>query len=256
LHGETRWAPEQHQQGGLTLAEAVAAVGDGLRQGMAEAASLGTPIVARQLLTALRHQPPNAELAALAAAGEPHLVCGFDIAGPEDGFPASLHAATLGYLRDRWVPITIHAGEAAGTDSIAGALQQGALRLGHGARLVEDIAGEADEVRLGAVATWVRDRQIPLELSPSSNLQTGIAATMADHPFGRLADLGFAVTVNCDNRLMSRTTMSREMHLLSEAFGYDVDDLLGFTRNAARGAFLHLDERGDLLDRIAAASPR
>lgn len=247
VYGEARWAPHQHLQSGLSLERAVAAVGEGLREGMAEARSLGFEMVARQLLTSLRHTPPSAELAQIAMAGERHLVCGFDLAGPEDGFPADLHGSTFEILRRAWVPFTIHAGEAAGVASIAGALQEGALRLGHGARLVEDLTEGGGHWTLGPVATWVRDRGIPLELSPSSNLQTGVAPTMATHPFGLLAELGFAVTVNCDNRLMSRTSMSREMHLLSEAFGYGIDDLMRFTLNAARAAFLHHDERERLI---------
>ena len=145
----------------------------------------------------------------------------------------------------------LDAGEAAGLDSIQSALVDGrALRLGHGVRIAEDITVEFEEnadddgegtvglVTLGNVAGWVRDRGIALEICPSSNLQTGISDTIASHPFGRLADLGFAVTINCDNRLMSATTMSREYQLLSEAFGYGLDDLQRFTLIAARAAFL------------------
>lgn len=252
VYGEARWAPEQHQRDGLSLEQAVAAVGDGLREGMEEARHLGSSMVARQLVTSLRHTEPSARIADLAIHGEHHLVCGFDLAGPEAGFPAELYADAFSHLRHHWVPFTIHAGEADGVDSIAGALRQGALRLGHGARLVDDVEEREGSWHLGPVATWVRDRGIPLELSPSSNLQTGVAATMGEHPFGRLADLGFAVTVNCDNRLMSRTTMSREMLLLSEAFGYGRDDLMEFTRTAARAAFLHHDEREDLMAGLTA----
>lgn len=240
--GEARWAPEQHTQRGLTLVDAVAAVGAGLTEGMAAAAASGTPIVARQLVTSLRHTPPNPEVVELAVAGE-HLVAGFDLAGPEDGFGAELHAASFARLRETFTPFTVHAGEAAGVASIDGALQVGALRLGHGVRLVEDITRDASGCRLGPVARWVLDRRIPLEVSPSSNLQTGVCATVAEHPFGLLERLGFVVTVNCDNRLMSRTTYTRETALVAEAFGYGLGDLRRFTVDAVRAAFLPHEER-------------
>ncbi len=249
VYGEARWAPGQHTRRGLTELDAVVAVGEGLREGMALAAEAGTPMIARQLVTALRHLPSTIELADLAVGGE-HLVAGFDLAGPEDGFPAGDHAEVFGYLADRWVPCTIHAGEASGVASIADALRQGALRLGHGARLVEDIERTADGWRLGPVATWVRDRRIPLELSPSSNLQTGVSDSIAAHPFGLLAELGFVVTVNCDNRLMSRTTPTREFTLLVEAFGYGREDLRRFTVDAARAAFLPWPERERLVAEV------
>ncbi|WP_232550164.1 adenosine deaminase [Propioniciclava soli] len=247
VYGEARWAPEQHTAGGLTLRQAVAAVGAGLRAGMADAAASGTPMVARQLVTSLRHTPPSREVADLARFGADDLVVGFDLAGPEDGFPAGGHHETFAYLADHLVPVTIHAGEAAGVASIAGAIAERALRLGHGARLVEDIAPDGDGWSLGPVATWVRDRRIPLELSPTSNLQTGVCATVAEHPFGLLERLGFVVTVNCDNRLMSRTSPSREMGLLVDAFGYDLADLRRFTVDAARAGFLPHPERERLV---------
>lgn len=174
VYGEARWAPEQHTERGLTQAEAVAAVGEGLAEGMAHAAASGHVMVARQLLTQLRHTPVNPEVVELAIARD-HLVVGFDLAGPEDGFPAERYADTFARLREHWVPLTIHAGEAAGVASIADALGEGALRLGHGARLVEDVTPDGDGWRLGPVARWVLDRRIPLELSPTSNLQTGCA---------------------------------------------------------------------------------
>lgn len=242
VYGEARWAPEQHTRGGLTLAQAVEAVGAGLAEGMAAATASGTPFVARQLVTSLRHTPPNPEVVELAVAGE-HLVAGFDLAGPEDGFGAELHAASFARLRETFTPFTVHAGEAAGVASIAGALQVGALRLGHGVRIVEDITREASGWRLGPVARWVLDRRIPLEVSPSSNLQTGVCATVAEHPFGLLERLGFVVTVNCDNRLMSRTSYSRETQLLVDVFGYDLAALERFTTDALRAAFLPHEER-------------
>lgn len=250
IHAEARWAPEQHLRRGLSLEQAVEAVRDGLAQGMARCAAAGRPISARQIVTSMRHGAPTTRIAELAVAYRHDSVCGFDIAGAEDGFPPSRFAAAFDYLKQHNVEFTIHAGEAFGLPSIWEAVQLcGASRLGHGVRLVEDIAPDGT---LGELAAYVRNRRIALEVCPSSNLQTGIAGTIAEHPFGRLAELQFRVTVSCDNRLMSRTTLSREFALLSEAFGYGTDDLLRFSLNAAKSAFLPWDQRLDLIERITA----
>lgn len=251
VYGEARWAPEQHTRRGLSLPDAVAAVGAGLADGMAAVGAAGTPFVARQLVTSLRHTPPNPEVVELAVAGE-QLVAGFDLAGPEDGFGPERHAASFVRLRETFTPFTVHAGEAAGVASVAGALHVGALRLGHGVRVVEDITRDASGYRLGPVARWVLDRRIPLEVSPTSNLQTGICATVAEHPFGLLERLGFVVTINCDNRLMSRTSYTRETELLVEAFGYGRADLERFATDAARAAFLPHEERERLVAEVIA----
>lgn len=248
VYAEARWAPEQHLAGGLSLSAAVEAVRDGLAEGMAACADAGRPVVARQILTSMRHATPSTDIAELAVAYRHHSVCGFDIAGAEDGFPPSRFAAAFDYLKRRNMEFTIHAGEAFGLPSIWEAVQLcGASRLGHGVRLVEDIAADGT---LGELAGYVRDRRIALEVCPSSNLQTGICDTIAEHPFGLLARLRFRVTVSCDNRLMSRTTLSREFALLSEAFGYGLEDLRRFSLNAAKSAFLPWDRRLELIDQV------
>lgn len=248
VYAEARWAPEQHLAGGLSLSAAVEAVRDGLAEGMAACADAGRPVVARQILTSMRHATPSTDIAELAVAYRHDSVCGFDIAGAEDGFPPSRFAAAFDYLKRRNMEFTIHAGEAFGLPSIWEAVQLcGASRLGHGVRLVEDIAADGT---LGELAGYVRDRRIALEVCPSSNLQTGICDTIAEHPFGLLARLRFRVTVSCDNRLMSRTTLSRELALLSEAFGYGLEDLRRFSLNAAKSAFLPWDRRLELIDQV------
>ncbi|HOA87988.1 MAG TPA: adenosine deaminase [Propioniciclava tarda] len=244
VYVEARWAPEQHLRGGLSLADAVEAVRDGLVEGMDAAASAGRPLVAQQIVSSMRHLPPRRDVAELAVIYRDDTVCGFDIAGPEAGFPPSLQASTFDFLRRSNVPYTIHAGEAAGVESIWEAVQLcGANRLGHGVRLLED----ADGGRLGRVAQYVLDRQLPLEVCPTSNLQTGVCSSVADHPIGRLAALGFNVTVSCDNRLMSSTTLSRELALASDACGWGLDDLRRLTLNAARSAFYRYDKRERLI---------
>ncbi len=250
VYAEARWAPEQHLAGGLTLTQAVEAVRDGLAEGMAACAVAGRPIIAQQILTSMRHGRPTTEIAELAVGYRRDSVCGFDIAGAEDGFPPSRFAEAFDYLKRQNFQFTIHAGEAFGLPSIWEAVQLcGASRLGHGVRLVEDIAPDGT---LGDLAAYIRDRRLPLELCPTSNLQTGICERIEDHPFGRLAELQFRVTVSCDNRLMSRTTLSRELALLSAAFGYTIDDLQRFTINAAKSAFLPFDQRLVLIDQIKA----
>jgi adenosine deaminase len=250
IYAEARWAPEQHLAAGLSLSQAVEAVRDGLAEGVAAAAAAGFQISVGQILTAMRHVPqPTTEIAELALAYRHDSVCGFDIAGAEAGFLPQRFADSFALLREHNFEFTIHAGEAAGLDSIAGAVHLGASRIGHGVRLVEDIAADG---ALGELAQYVANRRLALEICPSSNLQTGICERIAEHPFVRLESTGQRVTINCDNRLMSRTTLSREYHLLSEAFGYGLDDLRRFNINAAKAAFLPLAQREALIARIVA----
>jgi adenosine deaminase len=170
----------------------------------------------------------------------------------EDGFPPARHRAALELLADELVPVTLHAGEAAGIESIRDALATGrALRLGHGVRIAEDIDIDYLEdvavVDLGRTAEWVRDRGIALEVCPTSNLQTGAVAAFGGgperHPVDMLYRTGFTVTISPDNRLMSGTTVTDELALLVKHFGYGLEDLERLQRNAAAAAFLPLEDR-------------
>ena len=260
IYGEVRWAPEQHLAGGLSLEEAVEAVQEGIEEGEDAVDRSGRDIRVGQLITAMRHADRSLEIAQLVVAFRGRGAVGFDIAGAEDGFPPSRHRAAFDYLASEFFPVTVHAGEAAGLDSIRSAILDGrALRLGHGVRIAEDlevVQQQGDEVLVtfGDLARWVRDREIPLELSPSSNLQTGAIAawgkSLEDHPFDLLYQLGFAVTVNIDNRTMSRTSLTRELALLAETFDYRLEDLEAFQLNAAAGAFLSVEEREELIELI------
>jgi adenosine deaminase len=262
VYGEIRWAPEQHVRGGLSLDETVEAVQDGIDQAIDDAARTGHDIRIGQLVTAMRHADRGLEIAELAVRHRDRGVVGFDIAGAEAGFPPSRQRVAFDFLASEYFPVTVHAGEADGLESIRGALFDGrALRLGHGVRLAEDITIERSDdenvyVSLGRLAQWVKDREITLELSPSSNLQTGAierwGEEIEDHPFDLLYQLGFRVTVNVDNRTMSATSLTRELALLSDAFAYDLGDLEAFQLNAAAAAFLPLEEREDLAERISA----
>ena len=214
-------------------------------------AATGQRIVVRQLLTAMRHQARSREIAELAVLHRDDGVVGFDIAGAEAGYPPTRHLDAFEYLQRENAHFTIHAGEAFGLPSIWQAIQWcGADRLGHGVRIIDDIRQDGDEVELGRLAQYVRDKRIPLELCPHSNIQTGAAGSIAEHPIGLLADLRFRVTVNTDNRLMSDTSMTREMSALVEAFGWDLGDLRWVTVNAMKSAFVHFEQRLALIDDV------
>jgi len=252
VYAEERYAPEQHQERGLTLQQVVDAVRAGLAEGQEQARDAGHEIRVVQVLSAMRQADRSGEVAALALANRDAGVVGFDIAGPEEGFPPSRHAGAFRVVRDASFPATVHAGEDGGLDSVAEALHvAGAVRLGHGVRIADDVHAEPDGTwRLGVLAHWVRDRRVPLEVCPSSNLQTGAAASVAEHPVTLLRRAGFEVTVNTDNRLQSGTSLSRELGLLVREAGWTLDDVVDVTVTAARHAFLHDDERRALVDRI------
>jgi adenosine deaminase len=245
VYAEVRYAPEQHLDGGLSLEEVVEAVNEGFRQGESLARESGRRIRVGALLTAMRHAARSLEIAELANRYRDLGVVGFDIAGAEAGFPPTRHLDAFEYLKRENNHFTIHAGEAFGLPSIWQALQWcGADRLGHGVRIIDDIQVKADgSVELGRLASYVRDKRIPLELCPSSNLQTGAADSYAEHPIGLLRRLHFRATVNTDNRLMSHTSMSKEFEHLVEAFGYSLDDMQWFSVNAMKSAFIPFDER-------------
>jgi len=252
VYAEIRYAPEVHLERGLTLEEVVEAVNEGLRQGERRARADGNRIRVGALLTAMRHAARSLEIAELANRYRDLGVVGFDIAGAEAGFPPTRHLDAFAYLKRENFHFTIHAGEAFGLPSIWQALQWcGADRLGHGVRIIDDIRVADDgAVELGRLAAYVRDKRIPLELCPTSNLQTGAVDSYAEHPIGLLRRLGFRATVNTDNRLMSGTSMSVEFERLVAAFDYTLDDLLWFTVNAMKSAFIPFDERLAMINEV------
>ncbi|NRQ32280.1 adenosine deaminase [Nonomuraea sp. NN258] len=251
VYAEVRFAPEQHTTMGLSLDQVVEAVLEGFTQG--SAGPDGRPrIRVGTLLTAMRHQARSMEIAELAVRYRDVGVVGFDIAGAEAGYPPTRHLDAFEYLQRENAHFTIHAGEAFGLPSIWQAIQWcGADRLGHGVRIIDDITVADDgTAKLGRLAAYVRDKRIPLEMCPTSNLQTGAADSIAEHPIGLLRRLYFRVTVNTDNRLMSSTSVSQEFHKLVEAFGYGWDDLQWFTVNAMKSAFIPFDERLALINGV------
>ena len=239
VYAEVRFAPELNREAGLTLDEVVGAVIKGF-----EAGSAGTALTIRTILCAMRTAAHSREIAELAVRWRDAGVVGFDIAGAEAGHPPSRHLDAFQYVQRENFHSTIHAGEAFGLPSIWEALQYcGAARLGHGVRIVDDITGESGHEELGRLASFVRDRRVPLELCPTSNVNTGVCASIAEHPIGLLRRLRFRVTVNTDNRLMSDTSMSREFTQLTEAFDWGLDDFEWLTINALKSAFIPFPER-------------
>jgi adenosine deaminase len=240
VYAEVRFAPELHLERGLSPDEVVDAVLSGF-----EAARPSRPITVGLLLTAMRTAANSTEIAELALRHRDRGVVGFDIAGSEAGHPPTRHLDAFRRIAGANHHITIHAGEAFGLPSIWEAIQIcGAERLGHGVRIVDDIEVDGDgTVRLGQLAAFLRDRRVPLEMCPTSNVHTGVVDDLVDHPIGLLSRLRFRVTVNTDNRLMSDITLSREFAGLCDTFGYGWSDLEWFTVNAMKSSFWPFDKR-------------
>jgi adenosine deaminase len=240
VYAEIRMAPELLTDGGLSLDEATQAMLAGLRRG-----AEGRPITVGLIITAMRQAARSVEIAELAIRHRDEGVVGFDIAGPEAGYPPSRHLDAFHMIARENFHFTIHAGEGFGLPSIWEALQWcGAERLGHGVRIVDDITVRDDgRVVLGRLAAYVRDRRVPLEMCPTSNVHTGAAASVTEHPIDLLRRLRFRVTLNTDNRLMSGISMSSEMEALNRAFGIGLDEMEWLTLNAMKSAFWPFDGR-------------
>jgi adenosine deaminase len=251
-YAEVRFAPELHVERGLTLDEVVEAVRDGFREGERRAAAAGNPIVVRMLITAMRQLARSREIAELAVRWRDDGVVGFDIAGPEAGYRPTRHLDAFDIVRHENFHITIHAGESFGPPSIWEALQFcGAERLGHGVHIVDDIEVRDDgSVALGRLAAFVRDRRVPLEMCPTSNVHTGAVASFAEHPIDLLRRLRFRVTVNTDNRLMSGVSLSSEFAALDAAFDLGLGEMEWLTINALKSAFVPFDERLRLINEV------
>jgi adenosine deaminase len=247
VYAEVRFAPELHVTRGLGLDQVVEAVLEGFRRG-----SSGRGIRVYALLTAMRTAARSLEIAELAVRHRDAGVVGFDIAGAEAGSPPSRHLDAFQYVARENFHITIHAGEGFGLPSIWEAVQWcGAERLGHGVRIIDDISVMPDgAASLGRLAAYIRDRRIPLETCPTSNVHTGAARSIAEHPIGLLRRLSFRVTVNTDNRLMSGVSLSSEFQALAEAFGYGWADIQWLTINAMKSAFAPFDERLHLINTV------
>ncbi|HSL33013.1 MAG TPA: adenosine deaminase [Candidatus Limnocylindrales bacterium] len=252
VYAEVRYAPELSVERGLTLDEVVEANLEGFRIGMERAAVAGNPIVMKVLVTAMRQAARSVEVAECAVRYRDQGVVGFDIAGPEKGYPPTRYIEAFDYVRHENFHITIHAGESFGLPSIWEALQFcGAERLGHGVRIVDDITVRDDgRIELGRLAAFVRDRRVPLEMCPTSNVHTGAAPSISQHPIDLLRRLRFRVTLNTDNRLMSGVSMSSEFAAIDEAFGIGLGEMEWMTINSMKSAFAPFDERLRIINEV------
>jgi len=244
VHAEVRMAPELLTA--MPIEAAVEAMLDGYATGAREAAAQGTTIRVGTLLCAMRQADRWDEVAGLVVRYRDAGVVGFDLAGPEIGFPADRHPSAIALLDRAQAHRTIHAGEAHGVESIRVALDGArAERLGHGVRIADEVPEDGGP--LGPTAQRVLDEQVPLEVAPSSNVQTGAYSSLARHPVGRLHALGFAVTLNTDNRLMSGVSTSSEFAAVVAAHGWGWDDVKTVTERAVAAAFLADGDRAQLL---------
>lgn len=244
VYSEIRFAPSLCTTGGLSHRQVVDAALVGLRLGERE-----TGLQTGLILDAMRDATDSLEIAKLVVEMEPRGVVGFDLAGPERGFPADDHLPACRYVREASMSLTIHAGEADGPDSIWRALQRcGAHRIGHGIHIIDDCLVEDGEiVSLGRLASYVRNHQVPLEVCLTSNLHTGSFSDPGDHPVGALHRAGFAITLSTDNRLMSRTSMSQEFALVVDHHQFTARDLQEATETAMMAAFCSLPSKEQLL---------
>jgi adenosine deaminase len=251
VYAEVRGAPELFTEKSLTMSDVVQATLEGYRLGEVDAKAEGHSIRVTSILCGMRQNKHSQEVAELVVEYRDGGVVGFDIAGPEDGYPPSDQQSTFEYLRRENAHFTIHAGEAYGLPSIWEAIQLcGAERLGHGVHIMDDIDLSGAVPKLGRLASYIRDRRVPLELCPTSNLQTGAAKSIKEHPIGNLAKMRFRITVNTDNRLMSQTSMSKEMGQLVDAFDWTFLDLQRVTINALKSAFIPFEERLAIIEEV------
>jgi adenosine deaminase len=247
VYVETRFAPFFHTKKGLTHDEIMEAVLRGLRRGARETGTLFGLIVC-----SMRGTDWAMPMAELAVKYRDKGVVAFDLAGDEAGHPAKKHIEAFQYCQRENFNITIHAGEAFGAQSIWQALQWcGAHRIGHGTRLVDDFTIEDGRVvGMGRLAQYMLDKRIPLECCLSSNIHTAAAESFAVHPFRLFYTNRFRVTLNTDNRLMSDTSMSKELDIAARAYDLTVRDLEILTLNAMKSAFIHYDERCDVIYKV------
>ena len=285
IYAEVRFAPELHTERGLSMAAATEAVLEGLDEGAAAAACSARPdegaaaaalagagdegrgpaavagasqrrrpFLARLILSALRDRARSLEVAKTALAFRRAGVVGFDLTGPERGHAASAHREAFEHARRGGLHVTAHAGEAAGPESVAEVLYLCHVeRVGHGVSIADDIegGGAGSGAHLGPLASYVRTQRVPLEICPTSNVQTGAAGSISEHPVGLLYRLGFAVTLNTDNRLMSGVSLSSELAACAEAFGWGWPDLLRLSLDAVESAFCEPAERRGLRAEVA-----
>jgi len=247
VYFETRFAPIFHTRKGLTHQQVVSAVLKGLERGRKDFG-----VHSGLIICAMRNMNVSLEMAELAVDFRERGVVAFDLAGEEGGYPPKKHVEAFHYIQRENFNITIHAGEGFGKESIWQAIQYcGAHRIGHGTRLIDDIAiADGKAVKLGDLAQYVLDKRVPLEICLISNVHTGATPSLAEHPFKILYQEKFRVTLNTDNRLMSDTSMTKEFEAAAKTFGLTLDDFEKITINSMKSAFLPYDQRCDFIYKV------
>lgn len=250
VYAEIRFAPELH---GLPFAQSAEAIAAGFRRAEADAVARGKFISAHIIVCAMRTEKRSLEVAKfvdVARRSEPKIVA-FDLAGAETGWPPSLHTEALAFARSRHFNITIHASEPPDLELISDALAHGAHRIGHGVRLNRDTTTRSDgSLQLGSLASFVLDRQVHLEMAPTCNTQIGAVDAVAAHPIGAFLRHGFNVSVNTDNRLMSKVSPSSEMHAVAKAFNLGWREVQRLVENAINSGFAAHDVRQRILREV------
>jgi adenosine deaminase len=250
VYAEVRYDPGLSTSRGLWREDVIEAMLDGFFR-----ASRDTGIAIYAIATALRHQTDSLDVVKAAIPFLGQGVVGFDLAGPEKGFPPDLHIDACRLARESGLGVTLHAGEGDGVHSIWRAIALcGAQRIGHGVHIVDDTDFDGSTITsLGSFARTVRDHRVPLEVAITSNLHTDSFPSAFEHPFGALLAQGFNVNINTDNRLMSQVSMSDEYALAASTFDLDRNDLASITINALEAGFGDWPTREELIKRVKAS---
>ncbi len=243
IYAEVRFAPELHLSKGLTVPQVIESVLEGFKSG-----SEGKGIIVNTLICAIRSRTRSKEILEHALHFRLKGVVGFDIAGPEIGYPPSGHIDAFNLAIDVDFPVTIHAGEVGGVDYIREAVEDcGASRIGHGLGLQEEVpSDETTAIGESNLLSFFLNEQIALELCPTSNLHIGAVDSFSKHPISRFIDLGLCATINTDNRLMSNTSLSKELQICSETFGWEINTVHTLMRNALSSSFISSGLKEDL----------
>jgi adenosine deaminase len=257
-YAEVRFAPELHQDNGLSLETVIQAVQSGFRRGTAEANESGFPITVNTIICAMRTEQRSLEIAqtAVRMRADDARIVAFDLAGAETGWPPSLHLDALEHIRRNQMHLTIHASEPPDLELITDALALGAERIGHGVRLLADTSNVdfvTGKATMGPVARYILERQIPLELAPTCNVQIGAVPSLDRHPIGPFLRAGFRVNVNTDNRLMSHVSVSSEVHAVSDAFQLSREEVARIALNGIDASFADWSERQAIRQEIVDA---
>ena len=234
IYAEIRFAPQLHLQNGLTQEEVVLAALDGLSR---------SKFKASLILCCMRgadNKEKNIETVRLVSKYLGQGVCAVDLAGAEALFPNENFVDVISYAKSLSLPMTLHAGEALGVESVYSAIELGAWRIGHGVRSVED----------SSLVELLANKQIALELCPTSNLNTRVFDKLSDYPIRTFLDANVLITINTDNISVSATSLANEYQKIADTFSLSEDELFALALNSAKATFLSENEKNKLVDEI------